>query len=262
MSDDDLRTYLPAYGDRVALFAFSRAKAASQLSLSTELPNVVERVRARLIEQKGDVVNKRCKKQTNKNALKTTRRIEFGWLCYDLKSCKFQQVRQQQGGGTRHLSVPKEITMTEVMAIGIQLFFPSGTSQKGSAESFVFEIHDFSENVVQDDDTIEEVYNRTKVRMLRLYLCSTRKDSDKTCSDTVETEKRSDILDSSQVIPLTTPDELTSHDDYLPDLTSCDELTSQDYYLPDLTSSENDSQYIAPQRSNVEVSVFKLKILN
>src|SRR6218665_6574 len=106
--------------------------------------------------------------------------------------------------------------------------------------------------------------------MLRLYLCSTRKDSDKTCSDTVETEKRSDILDSSQAIPLTTPDELTSQDHYLPDLTSCDELTSQDHYLPDLTScdeltsqdhylpdltsSENDSQYIAPQRSNVEVN--------
>ena len=45
----------------------------------------------------------------------------------------------------------------------------------------------------------------------------------------------------------------------------CDELTSEDDYLPDLISCENDSQHIAPAgRSNVEVSLFKLnlKILN
>lgn len=69
-----------------------------------------------------DVARKWCKKQSNQNAVKSTRRIEFGWLCYDHRSSKFHQVRTQQGGGTRHLSISKEVTMGEVMQIGIQLF--------------------------------------------------------------------------------------------------------------------------------------------
>ena len=50
---------------------------------------------------------------------------------------------------------------------------------------------------------------------------------------------------------------LQSHMDVM---NCCDELTSEDDYLPDLISCENDSHCIAPERSNVDVSLFKLKI--
>src|SRR6218665_985058 len=248
MSNNDLGAYLRSHGGPVA---------ACRSNPSTEcksLEKVVERARYRFMEQfrvprsGSRVANERRKEQANQRAIQSTRWIEFGWVCYNFRSCAFRQVLQLKGGGTRHLRVPKEVTMAEVMQKGIKLFFPNGTSRKGSAKSFTFEIRDFSGNAVHDDDNIEEAYNRTKVKMLRLYLCSTRKYSNHcTCNESAETEQgSSDILDSSRAISLTTPD---------------DELMSlDDYFLPDLPSSENDSQCIAPERSNVEVGLFKLKI--
>jgi hypothetical protein len=168
MLDSELKEYLFAYGDRVALFAFCRSRTGNLSSESAQsVPHVVQRVRDRLMEQRrvehtGDAVTwKQGKKKTNKNAAKNSRRIELGWLCYDNGSRRFQQVRKAYGGGTRHLVVPKEITMSEMPDIAIPLFFPGGTSKKGSAESFTFEIRDFSESAVPDDDTVEDIYDRT-----------------------------------------------------------------------------------------------------
>lgn len=51
--------------------------------------------------------DKEVKRSCTSNATKETRLISIGWLNYDFQKKKYKQVRCNQGGGTRHLSVKR-----------------------------------------------------------------------------------------------------------------------------------------------------------
>ncbi|XP_034048418.1 uncharacterized protein LOC117529683 [Thalassophryne amazonica] len=52
------------------------------------------------------------------------------------------------------------------------LFFPNGNSTKGPVEDFTFTICDFKRNQIPMEDTVGNIYEQTKLRLLRFYLCS------------------------------------------------------------------------------------------
>ncbi|KAL0984272.1 hypothetical protein UPYG_G00139280 [Umbra pygmaea] len=93
------------------------------------------------------------------------------------------QVRTKGGGGTRHLSVQKTVTMDELLEIGKDLFFPDGHSSKGPIGKFDFDIRDFSQKSLPLDCTVNQLYEKTKLRMLRIYTCSQYKDTPIILSD-------------------------------------------------------------------------------
>ncbi|KAJ8010110.1 hypothetical protein DPEC_G00071590 [Dallia pectoralis] len=116
-----------------------------------------------------------------KHAVKDTRRVEMGWLHFE--KGEYHQVRTKGGGGTRHLSVQKTVNVGELLEIGKDLFFPDGHSAKGPTGKFDFDIRDFSQKSLPHDCTVNQLYEKTKLRMLRIYTCSRHKDTPIILSD-------------------------------------------------------------------------------
>ncbi|KAJ4937709.1 hypothetical protein JOQ06_002341 [Pogonophryne albipinna] len=68
------------------------------------------------------------------------------------------------------------MTMEELLDIGKALFFPNGKSAKGPLKDFKFDVRDFSHCPVPLENTVQQLYDQTKLRMLRIYTCSKEKD--------------------------------------------------------------------------------------
>lgn len=181
MTDTELSQYFKKYGDRLAVKAFCQ-----QRSVTPQMPGVksalMQRVREKLTEKmpaRGDAARPRA--AGNQNATKENRRVEMGWLHFN--NGAFHQVRTRHGGGTRHLTVQKDATMRELVEIGKNLFFPNGRSPKGSVEDFFFDVRDFSHEIVPLECTVIQLYEQTKIRMLRIYTCSREKDKTSPAAD-------------------------------------------------------------------------------
>ena len=170
MTEDELREYIPTYGDRVAALTFARTCTGKEENLRKE--TVLESLRKKLDCKRG----KKCHKNLlgNTNAKREMRRIELGWLDFDNKIGDFRQVRTQSGGGTRSLNIPVSASQEDVIEVGKNLFFPDGRSKKGLVGNFDFVLKDFQANNVKED-TIEDMYTACRLKMLRVYLCSRSK---------------------------------------------------------------------------------------
>ncbi|XP_070538263.1 uncharacterized protein [Ptychodera flava] len=120
---------------------------------------------------------RRCRPRPfgNKYAAKVERKVEIGWLDYDFALKSFKQVRSRKGGGTRSITVKKTSRKSDLIEFGKRYFFPNGISPKGKVEDFVFDIKDISENSLDDESTVGQIYDRTGFRILRFYMATTRR---------------------------------------------------------------------------------------
>ncbi|XP_060767144.1 uncharacterized protein LOC132874766 [Neoarius graeffei] len=130
-------------------------------------------LRHRLEEGRKNSISDRERFAGNTFATKVTQRVEMGWLNFE--SGTYHQIRTRNGGVTRHLSVQKSITMGELLQTGKDLFFPNGRSSKGLMEDFDIDIHDYSHVIVSPEVTVGQLYDQTKLRMLRVYVSSKAK---------------------------------------------------------------------------------------
>ena len=187
MTDDELERYLPAYGDRIAVKSFVRAHGQGCSSVAEDAINrpVLSRLRQKIAERRrksgkslllvnDESASRPEKLRGNSNAVREYRRIEVGWHDFDPASQMHKQVRIQNGGGIRHLSVPKLMTVEDILQSALQLFFPDGKNKKGDIGDFEFEIRNFDGSSV-GQCTMGELYERTKVKMLRLNIFSCKK---------------------------------------------------------------------------------------
>lgn len=92
----------------------------------------------------------------------------MGWLHFETQSSTYLQIRTRKGGGTRNLLVQKSVTMGELLETG-KGFFPNGHSSKGATEDFEFDIRDYQHNVLSSEVTVGQLYEQTKLKMLRMY---------------------------------------------------------------------------------------------
>ncbi|CAJ1057723.1 uncharacterized protein LOC119795027 [Xyrichtys novacula] len=143
-------------------------------------------------------------RQRNRAGEKTSRKVEIGWLHFGKNG--YSQVRTNNGGGTRHAKLAKTTTVAQIMELGKGLFFPDGHSTKGPAEDFTFEICDFKMNKIPMDNTVGQMYEQTKLKLLRFYVCTKEGAStDHSSSEEnqlIEDEEENDLLeDASQMIP-------------------------------------------------------------
>ncbi|XP_034021381.1 uncharacterized protein LOC117505952 isoform X2 [Thalassophryne amazonica] len=180
MTDEQMAKYLPSYGDRVATLSFCCQRNSST---NTDKDILLQRLKEKIGTRKMKSKTKRALTDTrnapqtkkdmtrsgNTSAEKTTRKIEVGWLHFS--SNQYHQVRTRNGGGTRHTTVEKT-TVAQILEMAKGLFFPNGNSTKGPVEDFTFTICDFKRNQIPMEDTVGNIYEQTKLRLLRFYLCS------------------------------------------------------------------------------------------
>lgn len=173
MTDAQLRDYLPSYGDRLALLGFCRRNANS-----TRKETLFQRLTNKLKRKKDE--EERGEKERNppsKNARKTMRKVELGWMNYDDTCGIFKQVRTKRGGGTRRIDVSKDAVKKDLIKIGMDLFFSSGSNAVGNIADFHFDLKDFKQMTVNDSVTVGQLYDDTGLTLLRFYV-STHKKTD------------------------------------------------------------------------------------
>ena len=106
----------------------------------------------------------------NKNATKTTRKIEFGWVHNG------SGVRGIKGGGTRKIDIGKSAKLPVLTETALSIFFPEGCSKRGlkKCDLSSIEICDFSHVPVPPDLSVEEFSAQAKLKgIIRYYLHTT-----------------------------------------------------------------------------------------
>ncbi|XP_066497604.1 uncharacterized protein [Hoplias malabaricus] len=169
MGDNELQQYIPHYGDRLAVTAFCLSNQPSQSSQLIEPPL------ARSFGPREEVSKKHI---GNSYAKKKARRVELGWMNYNEKSCCFKQVRTANGGGTKHISINKQATMCDVQKMAERIFFPNGASRFFYLKDVECDIRDFSHRCLDENLTVGDLYDVYKVKILRLYLFTKRRNAD------------------------------------------------------------------------------------
>ena len=183
MSDDELKKFIPHYGDRVAVRMWAYSSGENELKGDTESGDnsaLLERLRKKIAERKNkrlrssgsasareskhvhlnpsddDFVPNVSLKRLHKiqSGLKTEMRMELGWINFDNKSKLFHQVRiNNNGGGIRYASFPADTTVDEILLKAKVLFFPDGLSSKGSIDDFYCDIRDYNHRPVSDNNS-------------------------------------------------------------------------------------------------------------
>ncbi|KAA0714789.1 hypothetical protein E1301_Tti006371 [Triplophysa tibetana] len=158
MTDEQMAKYINSYGNRLAVYSFCQQTAAS-----SDKESLLQKLRENWSKETG--IKNLMARHLNISAEKTTRKIEIGWLHFGCNG--YQQVRTNNGGGTRHMT-----TVSQIMEMGKNLFFPNGESPKGSEADFTFQVCDFKRKQIPLDTTVGNLYEETKLKLLRFYICT------------------------------------------------------------------------------------------
>lgn len=177
MTDSDLAKYIPKFGDRVSTVAFCKEAAPSTKSAESRKKFLLSRLRQRVSGAEEMPPKKRLSKlEGNSNAKRKLRRIEVGWMDFDEEEERYKQVKSANGGGTRHLSIDKNDKVADTKVMAENLFFPKGHSKKNNKSLSHYSTHiESSQMHVDASNTIDELYHESKVKLLRLYLCTKKK---------------------------------------------------------------------------------------
>ncbi|XP_066515183.1 uncharacterized protein [Hoplias malabaricus] len=178
MTDEERAKYIRSYGDRLAVISFCKQKdiCADKGTLLERLKQKIFARRTGSKQHEPDIattLENGMSRHNNKNAQKSSRRLEIGWLHFSKND--YHQVRTRNGGGTRHMLLDKYTTVAQIMEMGKNLFFQNGHSPKGAEEDFTFTICDFKRNQVSMESTLFQLYEECKLKMLRLYICTKEK---------------------------------------------------------------------------------------
>ncbi|CAG9763649.1 unnamed protein product [Ceutorhynchus assimilis] len=172
MPDDKLKQFIPKMGDRMALIRFCKSTFASRNGVS-----LIERIK--LSQSKSCGVDLQlCQSSTKKKQvavpnLKATRTVNIGWILNG------KPVREKNGGGRRSCSLSKEAKKKDILEKAIEFYFPNGVSVSGlKLEDTDYDLLDFKEHVLEDDDTITvgQMYAITGLNLLRFYLSTNIKE--------------------------------------------------------------------------------------
>ena len=182
MSDDDLSSYIPHHGDRIRLRSRLRKQEKPQEKKNKLLTILQQKLE--LAQKKKSPHNTVSEEEEmrnphrpfgNRNAVKQNRLIEIGWI--HKTSQRSIQVRVNKGGGTRKLEVSKTVIKENIIEKAISLFFPNGMSAKGPTSDFNFDLWDFADRTIAPDITVADMYESTKMPILRFYLSTSQKNN-------------------------------------------------------------------------------------
>ena len=180
MNEKELIDLFPVYGDRTSIRQFCQSVLST--SRNTRKEEILARLRKKLsiCQDKeldsSDLLVKQRRTEIhtdNKNALKMTRQISIGWLNQNQKF-RYVQVKKVNGGGKRKLTVSKQSSSRDIVELGKNVFFPGGFSRKNELDANNFDclLLDFERKVIDPEKSVEEMYQLTGQKILRLYIAT------------------------------------------------------------------------------------------
>ena len=150
MDSSTLATYIPLLGDQKAVQTFAKQFIQGTLERQdTSKDKLMQHLKKKLsMKRKAGDQDKKSPEHGstsarmigNAHAEKTTRKIDIGWIDYNKYEKEFKQVRIQNGGGTRHLSVSKDATRDDLLKIAVDLFSQEVNQQKVLRVSFLLKL--------------------------------------------------------------------------------------------------------------------------
>ena len=199
LTDEELEQYIPLRGQRVLARNFCTNSSSNTLA---KAPNLVENLQEDTpsplpslcndnLQRKADAIAKvreklsAGSKKTGKKSselgskhknIRKERTVEIGWSHFNSRERRYAQVRQPCGGGTRHPKMLKSSTKTDILKEAVEPFKPL-VSETDMDLDISFDVS--GQMIMGNDETIGELYEKTKLRYLRFYLISKYKnDSD------------------------------------------------------------------------------------
>jgi hypothetical protein len=168
-------------GDRLALRSFCKSNVDTSHDDGTaEVPGcsrqeLVDKIKVKMDDlKKGKCVGKRLGKHLafNQHAKKMTRRVEIGWMKFDVVEKRYKQVKERNGGGIRKLTVSDSTSMKDILCEAIDLFVKCKDAYVDHSIGL------FDGSTIDSEASVNDVYHSTKVKMLRLYLHSSPANSE------------------------------------------------------------------------------------
>lgn len=252
MTDEQLKTYLPSYGDRLAVLGFCRRKENNH---NTRKSKLFDRLKQKLAKRKpgdegGSSTNQGEHSQApqKRNAVKTMRKIELGWMHYDAEKKTFKQVRVRGGGGTRKVNVSKDAQKRDLIEEATGLFFPDRRNSLGPLTDFELDLKDYQEVTVDNIVTVGQLYTDTKLNLLRFYLTTQKKAMDSPHSHSaglapsLESQESSQNETSTSSLSVATAPPSVTFETVNPDLIFLGSTTSNDNFDFALYSTQGGSE--------------------
>ena len=189
MGDEDIKSYFPSFGDRLAIRDYCTQSGSSASAKTCSLiERIKKKVTTRLQEPSnissakgfqgklisGSTANLKCPAKGSHNAVKATRLVHFSWL-HMIRG----QYKQQRGinAGKKAATVPKSSTKCDLINIAKSIFFPKGASAFGKVADMRFDLYDTcrptSNTIPLPDNFI--LGNYIKTGETRLYLYSRKR---------------------------------------------------------------------------------------
>jgi len=182
----------------------------------------------------------------NQNAKRKMKLVYLGWLFCSGPGRESKQIRQQNGGGRRKYNCSVDSLVSDLLVVSKTFFFPDDVNKFGHVSEFTFEMCSFDERVVPPDVTVEQIYARTGLEKLNLYMRSTRITPDDAEQDLFDLPDDSDdaVADVTQ----------HSHDDHPLAVALAVAPDSHHDHLPDVAyvSDSEDFQCSSTYRSHVD----------
>lgn len=170
MTSHDLKEYIPICGDRIAVINFCRRHSSNKKCANRTMSLLEKLKRGQKLSEEGET---RPKKYCGRKP-QISRKIMLGWVLNGTP------VRQSKGGGSRDISVNKSSKKADLLKIAKDLFFPNGKSVHGRLENYECDLLDFQQEPLQDNLTVGEIYEITKINVLRFYLSTSEKKKPRT----------------------------------------------------------------------------------
>ena len=220
MTDEDISHYLPRFGDRVALKAYSKLQEESRHhGSSTERKlSLREKLVAKLQgkQKSSSEHRKRAVPQSgNMNAKKNQKKNELGWLH-----------EYEYGGGTRTLEIQLDCKIGDIMPVAQEVFFPGGYSKKGAITDFCFHIADQTHTKLDMAQTFRELFDNTKLKHLRLYMVTCQPQMVQECKETKVEDSEDNSNQMIEMSPINAIESLTDSSDLKNPSCSCESLAS------------------------------------
>lgn len=126
-------------------------------------------------EESGEEEHSRTKQSHligNSNARKTSRVVLIGWINFRHSDNLYHQVRGKNGGIPRKQAVSKKATKKDILYLAEAKFFRNGISKLGKIEEFETDLLDFTEQQLNEKETVIEMLDRTGISTLKFILAT------------------------------------------------------------------------------------------
>jgi hypothetical protein len=176
MSDEELKCFLPRYGDRLGLRGFLgtnvKRKPAEKMSLLQKLNYKLQKLQD--VETEPKISNSQGEKN-DKNAFKASRTIEFGLMNFNFENKSYVTVRTKKGDGVRKVKVSTHERKRDLIKTATALFCHDGQAVFGPESDYDLDIYDFKQIPLREDISVQDVIESTKLQKIRFYLALKRK---------------------------------------------------------------------------------------